>query len=63
MTNLQGAGGLKEEIQAVARLSPEAFASKLGDDVVVLDTRGADPFAAGYIKGPTDCSHSPLSWR
>eukprot|EP00045_Choanoeca_perplexa_P015883 m.206593 g.206593 ORF g.206593 m.206593 type:complete len:500 (-) comp17106_c0_seq2:3743-5242(-) len=50
MTNLQGAGGLDEEIQAVARLSPEEFASKQGDDVVVLDTRGADPFAAGYIK-------------
>jgi hypothetical protein len=51
MTNLQGAGAFKEEIQAVARLSPDEFASKQGENVIVLDTRGADPFAAGYIRG------------
>eukprot|EP00730_Choanoeca_flexa_P006628 TRINITY_DN12186_c2_g3_i1.p1 TRINITY_DN12186_c2_g3~~TRINITY_DN12186_c2_g3_i1.p1 ORF type:complete len:501 (+),score=102.92 TRINITY_DN12186_c2_g3_i1:117-1619(+) len=50
MTNLQGAKQLEDEVAAVHHLTPEAFEKQLSKHVVVLDTRGADPFAAGHIK-------------
>ncbi|EGD75703.1 beta-lactamase domain-containing protein [Salpingoeca rosetta] len=51
MANLKGADDLDREVENVTSLSISEFKAAMGDDVVILDTRNAGPFAAGHIKG------------
>ena len=49
--NLEGMGSLSESIKKIPALTPEAVEAGMANGAIVLDTRGAEPFAAGSIAG------------